>query len=91
MWTGDSLGGKSKEGEKERKGYWGVKRIEVHYIYIFKDSIIKPTKYCLKRQGEERENANIMEGMNLFKVLCTHVWNYHNETPLNIMYTNSKI
>jgi hypothetical protein len=24
-----------------------------------------------------------VEGLNLFMVYCTHVWNYHNEIPLN--------
>jgi hypothetical protein len=26
----------------------GVNMIKVHYIYAYEDSIIKPTKYCLK-------------------------------------------
>jgi hypothetical protein len=29
-------------------------------------------------------------GVNLFKVPCTHVWYYHNETPVLLMYANSK-
>jgi hypothetical protein len=38
------------------------------------------TKYCLK-QGRKKRNRNTMEGVNLFQVLCTHVWNYHINFP----------
>jgi hypothetical protein len=37
-----------------------------------------PNTVC-KREKEGGENGNTMEEMNLFKVHCTHVWNYHNE------------
>jgi hypothetical protein len=30
----------------------------------------------------EKYFALIMEGVKLFKVHCTHVWNYQNEPPL---------
>jgi hypothetical protein len=26
--------------------------------------------------------GNVMEGMNLLKVTCTHIWDYHNAVPL---------
>jgi hypothetical protein len=33
------------------------------FINKYEDSIMKPTKHCLKRVGEERgKNGNIMEG-----------------------------
>jgi hypothetical protein len=41
---------------------------------------MKPTKYCLKAGGEKR-NENTMEGVNLLKVHCMHVWNYGKEIP----------
>jgi hypothetical protein len=31
-----------------------------------------------------------MEGVNLFKVHCTHVWNYPNEIPSLLICNNSK-
>jgi hypothetical protein len=33
------------------------------------------------RGGGGKGNENIMEGVNLFKVHSTHVWNYHNKIP----------
>jgi hypothetical protein len=44
---------------------------------------MKPTKHCLKKAGRRRGNGNIMDGMNLFKPPCTHVWNYSNEIPFH--------
>jgi hypothetical protein len=38
------------------------------------DSIMKPTKHCLKRGEGARENKNIMEEVNLFKIHSTHVY-----------------
>jgi hypothetical protein len=29
----------------------------------------------------ERENGNVIEGVNLFKVHCIYVWNDYNEMP----------
>jgi hypothetical protein len=46
--------------------------MEVHFIYSYKNSIMKPIKLYLKKGGE---NGNIMEGVNLFKVHCMCVWN----------------
>jgi hypothetical protein len=37
------------------KGYCGVKRIELHYICTYEDSILKPTKNCLKKVGRNEE------------------------------------
>jgi hypothetical protein len=36
----------------------------------------------LKRRKKEKGNKNRMEKeeVNLFKVHCMHLWNYHNET-----------
>jgi hypothetical protein len=39
-----------------------VKRMEVHYIYTYEDSIIKPTKYCLKKGENGEGNGHIMGG-----------------------------
>jgi hypothetical protein len=51
MYIGDCLGGIRGRGG-ERKGYRGVKRMEVHYIYTYEDSAMKLTKCCLKEEGE---------------------------------------
>jgi hypothetical protein len=45
---------------------------------VYEDSIMKPTKHCLKR-GEGMENGNIMEGVSMSKVHCMYEWNYYNE------------
>jgi hypothetical protein len=51
-----------------------VKRMEVRFIYTYEDSIMKHTKHCLK-EGEETGDENISEGVNLLKILHTHVLN----------------
>jgi hypothetical protein len=38
-----------------------MKRMEVHYIYTYEDSIMKPTKHCLKRM-EKRREKKVNEG-----------------------------
>jgi hypothetical protein len=68
-------GGTAEEGGEERKHYWPVKRMK-YTSYAHMSS----TKYCLK-QGRKKRNRNTMEGVNLFQVLCTHVWNYHINFP----------
>jgi hypothetical protein len=58
-----------------------MKRVEVPYIYPYEDNLIKSTNTVYKI-GEEAEGEwkyNI--GVNLLKVHCTHVWNYHNQIP----------
>jgi hypothetical protein len=48
------------------------------HIHMYEDSIMKPTKYCLKRGGERKEGyGNVIEAVNLFKVHCMHLRNYH--------------
>jgi hypothetical protein len=80
--------GVNRRGESKRKRYQGEKSIDIHYMYMFKGHIMKPTKHC-KRGKEEKENWNIVERVNLFKMQCMHVWNYHKETPsVLLMYIN---
>jgi hypothetical protein len=58
----------------------------VTYISIYEDSIIKPTKYCLKREKEE-SSGSITEVMNLFKYsVCI----YGNITMKPICTSNNK-
>jgi hypothetical protein len=38
--------GDSEREERERKGHLVVKRMEVHFIYTYEDSIMRPTKHC---------------------------------------------
>jgi hypothetical protein len=49
------------------------------YMCVSKDSIIQPTKNCLIKGGSGR--TSIMEGLNLYKVQYTHVWNYQMNPP----------
>jgi hypothetical protein len=48
-------------------------------LVLFDDNIRKPS--TLFEREEKGENRAI-RGVSFFKVHCTHVWNYHNETPL---------
>jgi hypothetical protein len=45
----------------------------------------------LTRLKKDKGNGTLVEEVNLFKVHGTHIWNYPNETPLSLMYVNSKI
>jgi hypothetical protein len=56
-----SMGGE-REKEKDAGGCLNM----LHYM--FEDSKVKPTKYCIKRGKEEGRNGNIMEVGELFKV-----------------------
>jgi hypothetical protein len=54
--------------------------MEVCYIYAYEDSIMKHTLFEKERR-RSRKNGKIMDGVNLFKIYCIHIWNYHSETP----------
>jgi hypothetical protein len=49
----------SAGGGGERKGYCGVKRMEVHCMYTYEDTTVKPTKHCFKEGGKERGRMRI--------------------------------
>jgi hypothetical protein len=53
---GPLWGGTSAGGEEERKG---VKKTEVCCIDTYVDSVIKPTKHCLIKEGREKEGTEI--------------------------------
>jgi hypothetical protein len=44
-------------------------------MYTYEDSIMKHTKYCLKKW------------VNLINVYCAHLWEYHN---VQLMFANKK-
>jgi hypothetical protein len=56
--------GSQLDGQGERKGYRGVKKMEVCYIYAYEDSTKKPIKYSERKGKEkkERRKRNIMKG-----------------------------
>jgi hypothetical protein len=63
----------SGTGTGEQKGYQGVRRMEVHSTYTYEDSIMKPTKYCLKLGGKEWKweyngGCELVQG-----ILCTRM------------------
>jgi hypothetical protein len=70
---GDFLGGRgtSEQGMRKERLLRGEEDGSTHYIYTYENSIMKPTKHCLKKREEEEENGNIMERVNLFKVHST--------------------
>jgi hypothetical protein len=58
--------GISRIRERERRVYWGVSMIKVHYIYII---IMKPTKYFLKKGSKkERDYKSTIEEVKLVKI-----------------------
>jgi hypothetical protein len=54
--------------------------MEVCHKHTYEDSTMKPTKHRVEKR-EEGRRRNITEEVTLFKVCCTHVWNYWNEIP----------
>jgi hypothetical protein len=62
----------------KREGYQNI--LMCMHI-LFKDSIMKPRKYCLKKQGGERKEWEYNGGGKFVQVHCMHVWNHQNETP----------
>jgi hypothetical protein len=55
---------------------------------MFEDSIRKSTNTVhTGGRGKCEDNG----GVNLFTVLCTHVWNYHNESLCTIYAKQFKI
>jgi hypothetical protein len=49
---------------------------------MHKDSILKPTKHCSKKGQGGKGGMELNASVNLLKVFCTHLWNYHSETLL---------
>jgi hypothetical protein len=69
---GTIWGGKSMGGEGAKEGILkGKKDQSMLHVYVWRQH----------NETNQWENGNIIEGVNLFKVHCTHIWNYHNETP----------
>jgi hypothetical protein len=87
--------GYQRQGVGKRITILGAKRSEACHVYTHmhmnictstcaqthEDSIIKPTKRCLKKGRGQRGNGNTVQGMSLFKVRCMHVWCCHNKAP----------
>jgi hypothetical protein len=48
-----------------------MKRKEVHCTYTYEDSILEPPNAVLK--GGDKGSENVMEGVNLLKVICVHM------------------
>jgi hypothetical protein len=61
-----------------RRGYWGLKRIEVHYIYTYIYMKIARDNPPNTEMGGLRETM----GANLSKAHCTHQCHCHNEPPM---------
>jgi hypothetical protein len=34
---------------------WNMKRAKIHYMHVFKDTLVKPIKHCMKRGKREGE------------------------------------
>jgi hypothetical protein len=64
------VNGESKEG-----------RIEMKFLYSYKNKTMRPVAIVLRR----REGMRMMEGVNVTKLHCKHIWKCHNETPCTTM------
>jgi hypothetical protein len=49
----------------------------MYFVNIYENTIIKTVEIVLRRGGRGRT----MEGVNLFKIHCKHMCNYHNASP----------
>jgi hypothetical protein len=73
MYTGDCLGGLVGQGEERilRK----KKDRSMLYIYTYENSIMKPTKHCLKEVEEEKweynEGSELVQGILYAWIECS--------------------
>jgi hypothetical protein len=75
----------SEEGAAKER-VMGLKRMKVCYLYLYEDSKMKPTKYCLQKRewGGGRNLREYSRGDEVAHItLYAHLWNHHNETPLD--------
>jgi hypothetical protein len=81
MWV---LSGEGSAVGGVREGFWRVKRMEVCYATyaceVVKSAWWNPPHTVWERR--KRASGNLVEEVNLFKVPCMCVWNFHNEIPL---------
>jgi hypothetical protein len=81
MYDVDCLGGEWARGWRGKKGYWGVKRMEVHHIYTYEYSIMKPTKHVWMRGEKEREEEwDYNAGGKFAYCMELSYWNSANST-----------
>jgi hypothetical protein len=69
--------GNQQEGEGARKEYLSGEAGSIWSIWRWHDKIHQ-TLFETERK-KDRRTGNIREGVNLFKVHCTYIWNCHNE------------
>jgi hypothetical protein len=77
------------EEKKENQG--GAEDWNTLHVHVFKDSIIKPTKHCIKSGGGQREEWEYNGGSGLVQsilYICMELpqWNF----LVSLMYANSK-
>jgi hypothetical protein len=56
--------------------------MEVLWIPTYEDSIMKPSKHCLKERGRKVGEWEYNGGVDLLKVPCMHVCSDNNEISL---------
>jgi hypothetical protein len=52
-------------------------------VCVNEDNLMKDIKHCFEK-GEWEDRGEITERVNLFKVHCLPLWNYHNDIPCTI-------
>jgi hypothetical protein len=69
-----TVGGRiSGREEGDKRGDREARRSEEYYIHMYEDSVMKPTKFCLKREEKGGELRNTMVGVNLFRLHSKHL------------------
>jgi hypothetical protein len=86
-----TFGGSSMGEKRGRKGYWGLRRKEVCYIYTYKCSTRKLTTHFETVEEKKRENGNIMEGWTHSEYSVCMYGIISMKSPHILIYCNSKL
>jgi hypothetical protein len=52
----------------------------MYFIHLYENRIVKPIEIVVRI--EEDEGGKMMDGVNLTKVCCEHIWKCHSDSPL---------
>jgi hypothetical protein len=65
--------------------------MDVCCLCTYEDSEGIPPSTIYKRGEEGKREWKYNGGVNLFKLLCTHIWNYNKNALVLLMYKKSNI
>jgi hypothetical protein len=61
----------------------------MYLVPIYENRTMKPLEIVL-RSGEGGEGRT-MEGRNLTKIYCKHIYKYHNAFPVQLLHANKNL